>query len=147
MRELDRIAALLAGARPVRRPDLSDGTVFAFPPKCLHELFINAVVHRNYENSTTPVMVNHFTDRLEIHNPGGLYGDLTRERFPHGTAYRNPILAEAAKTLGFVNRFGRGIAIAESELQRNGNPTIQWDIGANHLAAIVRGANEDRHVL
>ena len=38
-----------------------------------------------------------------------LYGDLTQDRLRKGTSYRNPILAEAAKVLGFVNRFGRGI--------------------------------------
>ena len=137
MRELDQLANRLAEPCPVRQTDLSEVTVYALPPTALHELFMNAVIHRNYEESTTPIMINHFVDRLEIHNPGSLFGDLTRSQFPHGTAYRNPVIAEAAKTLGFVNRFGRGIAIAESELKRNGNPPINFDVGDNHLAAIV----------
>lgn len=139
MRELDQLAQRLAEPRPVRRDDLTDATLYAYPPIALHELFMNAVIHRNYEHSTTPVMVNRFVDRLEVHNPGSLYGDLSRDRFPEGTSYRNPVLAEAAKTLGFVNRFGRGIAIAEREMQRNGNPPIDFDIGANHFAVIVQG--------
>lgn len=138
MRELDQLANRISEHRPVRQSDLSDTTVYAFPPIALHELFMNAVIHRNYEDSTTPIMINQFVDRVEIHNPGSLFGDLTRNQFPHGTAYRNPVVAEAAKTLGFVNRFGRGIAIANDELQRNGNPPIVFDIGDNHLAAIVR---------
>lgn len=138
MRELDRLADRLSTPRPVRQPDLTDATVFHFPPISLHELLMNAVVHRNYEESTTPIIVNHFVDRIEIHNPGALYGDLSRDRFPQGVAYRNPILAEAAKTLGFVNRFGRGIAKAQKEMQRNGSPPVEFDIGDNHFAAIVR---------
>jgi len=138
MRELDLLANRIAEPRPVRQDSLADATFYAFPPGALHELFMNAVIHRNYEESTTPIMINQFSDRLEIHNPGSLFGDLTTSSFPHGTAYRNPVVAEAAKTLGFVNRFGRGIAIAESELKRNGNPPIAFDIGDNHLAAIVR---------
>ncbi len=138
MRELDQLANRIAKSRPVRQDSLADATFYAFPPIALHELFMNAVIHRNYEESTTPIMIYEFGDRLEIHNPGALFGDLTKTLFPHGTAYRNPVVAEAAKTLGFVNRFGRGIAIAESELKRNGNPPIDFDIGDNHLAAIVR---------
>ena len=139
MRELDQLSHRVSEQRPLRQSDLRDATVYTYPPIALHELFINAVVHRNYEASTTPIMINQFADRLEIHNPGSLYGELTREHFPSGTAYRNPILAEAARTLGFVNRFGRGIAKAQSEMQSNGSRPIDFDIGENHFAAIVRG--------
>ena len=138
MRDLDRLAKEVANNRPVRRADLSEDTVSDYPDLALHELFINAVVHRNYGGSTTPVSINHFSDRIEIQNPGSLYGDLTKEQFPDGTAYRNPVLAEAAKTLGFANRFGRGIALAESLLQKNGSPKLEYVVGENHLAMIVR---------
>lgn len=138
MRDLDRLAKDLANNRPVRRADLGEDMVADYPDIALHELFINAVIHRNYDGSTTPVSINHFSDRIEIQNPGSLYGDLTKEQFPDGTAYRNPVLAEAAKTLGFANRFGRGIALAESLLQKNGSPKLEYIVGENHLAMIVR---------
>lgn len=99
---------------------------------------MNAVIHRNYDGSTTPIMVNHFADRIEIQNPGGLFGELTPEPFPRGTEYRNPILAEAAKILGFVNRFGRGIAIVQRELDRNGSPPAEFEPGAQHFLALLR---------
>ncbi len=137
MRDLDRLAQELANDRPSRRADLSEDLVADYPAVALHELLMNAVIHRNYEDSTTPVSINHFSDRIEIQNPGSLYGDLTRDQFPHGTAYRNPVLAEAAKTLGFANRFGRGVALARSLLDKNGSPPLQYVIGDNHLAMIV----------
>jgi ATP-dependent DNA helicase RecG len=138
MRDLDRLAIDLANNRPVRRTDLADDTISDYPGIALHELFINAVVHRNYDNSTTPVSINHFSDRIEIQYPGSLYGDLTKELFPAGTSYRNPVPAEAAKTLGFANRFGRGIALAENLLEKNGSPNLEYIVGENHLAMIVR---------
>jgi len=137
MRDIDRLAKELAGNRPVRREDLSEDLVSDYPEAALHELFINAMIHRNYDGSTTPVSINHFTDRIEIQNPGSVYGDLTKELFPNGTSYRNPVLAEAAKTLGFANKFGRGIAVAKSWLQRNGSPGLEYIVGENHLAMIV----------
>lgn len=138
MRELDRLAKRLAEARPRRGADLKDATTYRYPPIALHEIFMNAVVHRNYDESTTPVIINEYCDRLEIQNPGSLFGDLTRAQFPRGVAYRNPVLAEACKTLGFVNRFGRGIAKAQEEMKQNGSPPIEFEIGENHFAAILR---------
>ncbi|NNM88991.1 MAG: hypothetical protein HKL95_10795 [Phycisphaerae bacterium] len=138
MRDLDRLAKEIAKYRPVRRSDLADDSVADYPDVALHELFINAIVHRNYDESTTPVAINHYSDHIEIQNPGSLYGDLTRDQFPKGTAYRNPVLAEAARTLGFANRFGRGIALAQELLAKNASPQLEYVIGDNHFAMIVR---------
>jgi ATP-dependent DNA helicase RecG len=138
MRSLDQLARDVAGARPVRQTHLGDATVQDYPEIALHELLMNAVVHRNYDNSTTPISINHFLDRIEIQNPGSLFGDLTRGQFPNGVSYRNPVLAEAAKTLGFVNRFGRGVAVAQRELTQNGSPPLEYLIGDNHMLMTVR---------
>lgn len=105
LRGLDQLAEDVAEARPIAAEGLAERTVYDYPPRALHELFVNAAIHRNYDGSSTPVLINHFDDRIEILSPGGLFGDLTAEQFPRGTAYRNPVLAEAAKTLGFVNRY------------------------------------------
>jgi ATP-dependent DNA helicase RecG len=139
LRGLDELAEDVAEARPVPAQGLSERMAFSYPPRALHELFVNAVIHRNYESSTAPVLINHFQDRIEILSPGGLYGELTPEQFPRGTSYRNPVLAEAARTLGFVNRYGRGIAIAQAELQKNGSPEARFELGAHHFLVTVRG--------
>ena len=44
------------------------------PFEALQQLFRNAVLHRNYESSNAPVRVSWFHDRVEIHSPGGPYG-------------------------------------------------------------------------
>ena len=41
--------------------------------------------------------------------------------------YRNPLLAEAMKVLGMVNKHNRGIAKVNRELETNGNPSAQFD--------------------
>jgi len=131
---LDQLARAVSRPRPIRNADLTDATVFDYPPVSLHELLMNAVIHRNYEHSGSPVSINHFQDRIEIQSPGGLFGDLTRDRFPNATSYRNPVLAEAARVLGFANMFGRGIAIARKLLSENRNPEPRPEVGDNHLA-------------
>ncbi len=111
-----------------------------YPRVALQQLARNALLHRAYEGSNAPVRLYWFEDRIEIHNPGGPYGAVTAENFgqPGVTDYRNPHLAEAMKVLGFVQRFGVGIATAQRELQKNGNPPVQFEVQPSAVLAIVR---------
>jgi ATP-dependent DNA helicase RecG len=93
----------------------------------IRELLMNAIMHRDYQ-ANSPVRFYQFSDRIEIQNPGGLYGEATAANFPNQNAYRNPKVAEAMNVLGYVNRFGRGIAKAQESLQKNGNPPAGFDI-------------------
>lgn len=54
-------------------------------------------------------------------NPGGLYGNARPENFPDVNDYRNPVIAEALRVMGYVNKFNRGIARVQKELVENGN--------------------------
>lgn len=106
----------------------------------LQQLTRNAIMHRTYEGTNAPVRVYWFDDRIEIHNPGGPFGAVTAENFgqPGITDYRNPHVAEAMKVLGFVQRFGIGIATAQSELRKNGNPPAEFQVQSSAVLAIVR---------
>ena len=75
-----------------------------------------------------------------MQNPGGPFGQVTVDNFgsPGITDYRNPHLAEALKTLGFVQRFGVGIPLAQKALADNGNPALGFDVQPNHVLVIVR---------
>lgn len=118
------------GFREQGRPD--------YPLDALRELIVNAVIHRNYESSNGPVRLLWFADRLEISNPGGPYGQVRHHNFGRVNDYRNPSLAGAMKTLGYANRFGRGIARTQSALLRNGNPEAEFDVSDAYWAVTVR---------
>jgi ATP-dependent DNA helicase RecG len=137
LRELSSLSEDLANGRPLAVSALQEMTVYDYPPKALREVLVNAVIHRDYE-SNTPIMLLHFDDRLELHNPGGLYGDIRVEDFPGATAYRNPVLAEAAKTLGFVNRFGRGVPRAQAAMEKNGSPPPEFTPKERHFLVVMR---------
>lgn len=125
IRSLDALLDGILEARPIRVSTLRDETAWDYPAAPLREFLLNAVCHRNYE-SNAPVRFYCYENRIEISNPGGLYGQASPENFPRQTDYRNPILAEALKTLGFVNRFGRGVLDAQESLQRNGNEPARF---------------------
>jgi len=89
--------------------------------------FTYALMHRSYEINA-PIKFYQYTDSLQIVNPGGLYGNARPENFPNVSDYRNLVLAEAMKVMGYVNRFNRGIATARANLVSNGNPVAEFDI-------------------
>lgn len=105
-------------------PELGGGYEYNYPATALEELVYNAVIHNDY-TVHAPIKVYEFTDRIEITNNGGLYGN-ARNDFPNNNDYRNPVLSGAAKTLGFVNRFGVGVRRAMKALEQNGNPMPEF---------------------
>lgn len=94
-------------------------------------------MHRSYE-SNAPVRFHWYDDRIEIQSPGGLYGMVSPENFPRQADYRNPVLAEALATLGYVNAFGRGVLRAQGALQMNGNPAAEFRFEPHHVLATIR---------
>jgi ATP-dependent DNA helicase RecG len=114
-----------------RRPD--------YPLAALQQLARNAVMHRSYEGTNAPVRVTWFSDRIEIVNPGGPFGIVNAANFgqPGVTDYRNPHLAEAMKVLGYVQRFGVGIATARRLLAENGNPAPRFDPRDTHVLVTI----------
>ena len=96
-------------------------------------------MHRNYEGTNAPVRVYWFTNRIEISNPGGLYGQVNTDNFGKGTTdYRNPLLAEAMYTMGYVQRFGLGIPLTYKELANNGNPEPKFNFQPTNVLVTVR---------
>jgi ATP-dependent DNA helicase RecG len=128
-----RVATTVTGTTVERRTP-------NYPMEAMQQLLRNAVMHRNYETSNAPVQWYWFSDRIEIHNPGGLYGRATEATFgqPGSNDYRNPTIAGALHVLGFVQRFGLGVPLARKACRENGNPDPEFLFGATSFGAVVR---------
>ncbi len=122
---------------------LQEETVSKYPEIALREILVNAAVHRNYQ-STNPIRVSAFSDRIEVASPGGLYGEVNRANFGSESSYRNPVLAEALKVMGYVNRFGYGIRRAERALKENGNPPLDVAIRDSGVVVTIFGLELNR---
>ncbi len=111
-----------------------------YPLAALQQIVYNAVFHRAYERNNAPVRVYWFNNRIEITSPGGPYGNVTAENFgqPGITDYRNPNIGGVLKTFGFIQAFGRGIAIAQRAMERNGNPKIEFIVNQSAVLCILR---------
>lgn len=114
---------------------------FPYPPSAIQQILYNAVLHRTYERTNAPVRVYWFNDRIEIISPGGPYGNVTAENFgkPGITDYRNPNIGDVLKTFGYIQAFGRGIATARKEMEKNGNPPLEFEINQSAVVCIFKG--------
>jgi len=133
---LGRVRLLIKTAMVQLNP-LQEKLVHNYPEGAIRELLMNAVMHRNY-NSNAPLRFYVFADHLEIQNPGGLYGEATLNNFPTRNSYRNPVIAEALKSLGFVNRFGYGVQRAQALLEENGNPPAEFEFDEHSVLVKIR---------
>ncbi len=111
-----------------------------YPPAAIQQILYNAVFHRTYESTNSPVRVYWFDDRIEISSPGGPYGNVTAENFgkPGITDYRNPNIGDVLKTFGFIQAFGRGIAVARKEMEKNGNPPLEFVTNQSAVVCLLR---------
>lgn len=128
--------------RPQRKETFQEKMIRNYPYWALRELIMNAVMHRSYE-SNAPIYIYEFSNRIEIINPGGLYGDVNIQNFPNTSDYRNIVIAESMKRLGYVNRFNYGIRRAIDELDKNGNGKPNFDLNLTTKFKVTVSINND----
>ena len=135
------IETSISQKRPIPVSVLREETVAKYPYWATRELLMNAIMHRDYETNA-PVQFYEYDDRIEIQNPGGLYGKVSRENFPNVSDYRNPFIAEAMKILGYVNRFSRGVYRVQKELMENGNGEAVFDFSLVTAFKVIENVSQ-----
>ncbi len=135
------IETSISQKRPIPVSVLREETVSKYPYWATRELLMNSVMHRDYETNA-PVLFYEYDDRIEVQNPGGLYGKASPANFPDVSDYRNPFIAEAMKVLGYVNRFSRGIYRVQKELAENGNGEASFDFSLITAFRVIEKVSE-----
>ena len=95
-----------------------------YPMDAAREAILNALVHRDYSLHTEgmPIQLVMYSNRIEITNPGGLYGRLTLDQLGNAQPdTRNPVLVTVMETLG------------ETENRYSGIPTIRFAMKNRNL--------------
>ncbi len=124
---------LMVGLHRVGVPRVPEGTI--------RESIANALVHRDY-SETGPVSVQLSEDRFRVRSPGGFPAGITLQNFLDDSKPRSPILAEAFKRAGIVDRAGRGIRGMYVQLLRMGRGVPDYS-ATNRHAVIVEISTSD----
>ncbi len=123
---------------PISVSVLREKNITNYPFKALHELLMNAAMHRDYQ-SNMPIRLYQYERHMEIMNPGGLYGQARPENFPNVNDYRNNVVAELMKTFNYVNMFNHGVMEVRDTLKSNGNPPAEFNVNLlTAFSVIVR---------
>jgi ATP-dependent DNA helicase RecG len=109
-----------------------------YPITAIREAIINALAHRDLSSWSrgTPVQVQMFSDRLVIHNPGGLYGPVTVDSMGREgiCANRNNTLLRiledvtpAEEKQAICENRGSGVGAMLAALRQAGLPEAMFD--------------------
>jgi ATP-dependent DNA helicase RecG len=115
-----------------------------YSPAGFREALHNALIHRDY-TSLGAVHVQWGEGEIEISNPGGFPAEVKLENLlVTAPRPRNPLLANAFKRIGLVERTGRGIdTIFEGQL-RYGRPAPDYSRSSTDAVHVVlRGGPAD----
>ncbi|MDY6141713.1 MAG: ATP-binding protein [Bacilli bacterium] len=97
--------------------------VLEYPIKAIREIILNALIHRDYSIHTEnePIRLTIFDDRIEISNPGGLYGRLSLDELGKVHAdIRNPFIAYILEILEVTENRYSGIPTIYAEMKKAG---------------------------
>ncbi|MDD1761666.1 MAG: hypothetical protein LUQ59_05485 [Methanothrix sp.] len=120
--------------RGVIREDIPE-----YPEVALREAIVNALAHRDYSHFVrgSHIQVRMFADRLEVENPGGLYGRVTLDRLQEGQSTRNRLLMHLMEDVHLVENRGSGIdAMLDAMRKANLQPPRFEDRRTSFLAVL-----------
>lgn len=121
----------------------------AYPMKALREAIANALIHRDYSQNTEGayIYLRIFDDRIEILNPGDLYGNNRIENL--GTdnmleVRNNTMIRLLEESTDMVENRHTGIATMRSEMQRRKLPEPEFETLRGTFKVTFRNERIDR---
>ncbi len=100
-----------------------------YPYIAVREAILNALVHRDYSIHTEgmPIRILLFSDRLEIHSPGGIYGKINISQLGKVQPdTRNPALTSALEVLKVTENRYSGIPTIKEACRSAGLPEPEF---------------------
>jgi ATP-dependent DNA helicase RecG len=123
----------------VRLVGLARQETLEYPLEALRELLVNAVAHRDYNAQGDNIHLFIFSDRIEIHSPGGLPGPVNLQNLLEARFSRNAVIAQVLSDLGFVERLGYGLNRVMDVMRQNGLRPPRFEEIANSFRVTLFG--------
>jgi len=111
---IERVLSFVARHAPPVQPLEGGRSIHTsiYPDSVLREVVTNAIAHRDYTIAGADILVNVFSNRLEIKSPGRLPNGATVESVKSGFRYyRNQVLVNVLRDLKYVDARGMGLRL------------------------------------
>jgi ATP-dependent DNA helicase RecG len=106
-----------------------------FPIQALRELIANALVHQDFLATGASVMIEMYSDRVEISNPG--FPPIPVDRFIDEYRSRNEQLADLMRRLGICEEKGSGIDKVVSAAEIFQLPAPDFRVGETRTTTVL----------
>ena len=106
-----------------------------FPEVAVRELVANALIHQDFNESGTSVLVEIYDDRMEISNPGKPF--ISPDRFIDEYQSRNERLADVMRRLGICEEKGSGVDKVIQAAEVFQLPAPDFRVGERRTAAVL----------
>lgn len=117
---------------------------YDIPAPALREAMVNAVVHRAYDYEA-PIRIAVFSDRVEFLNPGVFFAPINQENLREGLSrYRNPLIADALRKTGHIEKQGIGISLILSSCSKAGLKEPLFQELENHVKVVLFRIKDSR---
>lgn len=108
-----------------------------FPEIAVRELVANALIHQDFNESGASVMVELYSDRMEISNPGRPF--IPPERFIDEYQSRNERLADLMRRLGICEEKGSGVDKVIHAAEAFQLPAPDFRVGETRTSVVLFG--------
>lgn len=145
IRALDRIQQLLEDVNSIENVQIGlyRLEVRDYPVNVFQEALLNAMTHRDYEN-TASTIIKFYPTEIVIENPGSFpEGINSNNIINHPSTPRNKLIAEIFQKLKYVQRSGQGIDIIFKDMLSLGKSAPDYTIYNNAVKLILRSSLED----
>ncbi len=108
-----------------------------YPETAVREILANALIHQDFTLSGAAPVVEIYSDRIEITNPGSSLIEV--DRIIDDRRSRNEKLAATMRALGICEERGGGIDKAIIEIERNSLPPPEFNSTENSMRVVLFG--------
>ncbi len=101
-----------------------------YPLDVVDEAVTNALIHRDFSSVVDEVLINIYSDRMEIINPGEMPKDIVKKKsiiLPHISTPRNPLMAEIFYVGDKMEKTGRGMKLIHDRMKELNRRLPEWE--------------------
>ena len=113
-----------------------------YPMEALDEAILNAMLHRDYADISGEIIINIYSEKIEIINSGEIPPDIISGKNiikEHHPVLRNPTIAHMFFLRGKIEKIGRGLSLIINRFAEYGLQKPEWTTQSGYTTLTLYG--------